>query len=313
MAPKKSINIDDSLDLSDFFSVVNSEKKKQKEEFNSIVGDLNIESIFEEVKTLKKKNKIKKNKEEKTLEAFENWLYSDKVKEKPIEEIQEIVEEVIEEVQEIVDDIVEEIETPEEEPTLIEKSLGLLAEPSDIKQQNDPLTPLDQKFATLDDLHKHYSTFLSRIQQQLSTLGGGGEYRFRYLDGLVGIKTNPGAYDGKFLQWNSTTNNAEFVNPNAVGITSIVSISGVTTYYQATNNDDYIGVNADVPVTIVLPQIPSYGKKLIVKDEGNKINLYNITVQAGAGTSVENDSSVIMTINHQSFTYFFNGNNWFLI
>jgi len=313
VAPKKSINIDDSLDLSDFFSVVNSEKKKQKEEFNSIVGDLNIESIFEEVKTLKKKNKIKKNKEEKTLEAFENWLYSDKVKEKPIEEIQEIVEEVIEEVQEIVDDIVEEIETPEEEPTLIEKSLGLLAEPSDIKQQNDPLTPLDQKFATLDDLHKHYSTFLSRIQQQLSTLGGGGEYRFRYLDGLVGIKTNPGAYDGKFLQWNSTTNNAEFVNPNAVGITSIVSISGVTTYYQATNNDDYIGVNADVPVTIVLPQIPSYGKKLIVKDEGNKINLYNITVQAGAGTSVENDSSVIMTINHQSFTYFFNGNNWFLI
>ena len=313
MAPKKSINIDDSLDLSDFFSVVNTEKKKKKEEFQSIVGDLNIESIFEEVKTLKKKNKIKKKKEEKTLEAFESWLYSDKVKEKPIEEVQEIVEEVIEEVQEIVDDIVEEIETPEEEPTLIEKSLGLLAEPSDIKQQNDPLTPLDQKFATLDDLHKHYSTFLSRIQQQLSTLGGGGEYRFRYLDGLVGIKTNPGAYDGKFLQWNSTTNNAEFVNPNAVGITSIVSISGVTTYYQATNNDDYIGVNADVPVTIVLPQIPSYGKKLIVKDEGNKINLYNITVQAGAGTSVENDSSVIMTINHQSFTYFFNGNNWFLI
>ena len=31
------------------------------------------------------------------------------------------------------------------------------------------------------------------------------------------------------------------------------------------------------------------------------------------GTSVENDSSVIMTINHQSFTYFYNGSNWFLI
>jgi hypothetical protein len=37
------------------------------------------------------------------------------------------------------------------------------------------------------------------------------------------------------------------------------------------------------------------------------------TIQAGAGTSVENDSSVIMTINHQSLTYFFNGNNWFII
>ena len=313
MAPKKPINIDDSLDLSEFFSLVNSEKKKKKEEFQSIVGDLNIESIFEEVKTLKKKNIIKKKKEEKTLQVFESWLYSDKVKEKPIEEVQEIVEEVIEEVQEIVENIVEEIETPQEEPTLIEKSLGLLAEPSNIKQQKDPLTPLDQKFATLDDLHKHYSTFLSRIQQQLSTIGGGGETKFRYLDDVIGIATNSGAYNQKFLQWNSSTNTAEFVDPNDVGGTTIINISGITTYYQASNVDDYIGVNADVPVTIVLPQIPSYGKKLIVKDEGNKIATYNITVQAGAGTSVENDSSVIMNINHQSFTYFFNGNNWFLI
>ena len=313
MAPKKPINIDDSLDLSEFFSLVNSEKKKKKEEFQSIVGDLNIESIFEEVKTLKKKNIIKKKKEEKTLQFFESWLYSDKVKEKPIEEVQEIVEEVIEEVQEIVENIVEEIETPQEEPTLIEKSLGLLAEPSNIKQQKDPLTPLDQKFATLDDLHKHYSTFLSRIQQQLSTLGGGGETQLKYLDDIVGIATNPTAYDQKFLQWNSSTNTAEFVDPNDVGGTTIINISGITTYYQASNVDDYIGVNADVPVKIVLPQIPSYGKKLIVKDEGNKIATYNITVQAGAGTSVENDSSVIMNINHQSFTYFFNGNNWFLI
>jgi predicted transcriptional regulator len=307
VAPKKPINIDDSLDLSEFFSLVNSEKKKKKEEFQSIVGDLNIESIFEEVKTLKKKNIIKKKKEEKTLQVFESWLYSDKVKEKPIEEVQEIVEEVIEEVQEIV----EELKEPKNE--LIKKSLGLLAEPSNIKQQKDPLTPLDQKFATLDDLHKHYSTFLSRIQQQLSTIGGGGETKFRYLDDVIGIATNSGAYNQKFLQWNSSTNTAEFVDPNDVGGTTIINISGITTYYQASNVDDYIGVNADVPVTIVLPQIPSYGKKLIVKDEGNKIATYNITVQAGAGTSVENDSSVIMNINHQSFTYFFNGNNWFLI
>ena len=94
---------------------------------------------------------------------------------------------------------------------------------------------------------------------------------------------------------------------------SIVSISGITTYYQATDVDDYIGVNADVPVIIQLPPSPITGKKIIVKDEGNKIATYNITVQAGAGTSVENDSSVIMTINHQSFTYFYNGSNWFLI
>jgi hypothetical protein len=261
-------------ELVDFFKTIKSAKKEQKEEFQELIGD----SFFEDfIKPLAKQYK------------------------------EEIPEEIISESL----NLEEEIEIREE--SLIEKSLGLLSEPSNTKQQKDPLTPLDQKFATLDDLQKHYSTFLSRIQQQLSTLGGGGETRLRYLDDIVGIATNSGAYNNKFLQWNSITNKAEFVDPNDVGGTTIVNISGTTNYYQASNVDDYIGVSADVPVTIVLPQIPSYGKKLIVKDEGNKIATYNITVQAGAGTSVENDSSVIMTTNHQSFTYFYNGNNWFLI
>jgi len=288
-------------ELSELFKLVAQEKKQKKEEFESLVGNLGLDSVFEEVSILKTKNKIKNKKGDKALKVFEDLLSSKKMEPN--------IEEKIEEIFEVVEQLQEELK----EPTLIEKSLGLLAEPSNIKVQQDPITPLDQKFATLDDLHKHYSTFLSRIQQQLSTLGGGGETRLRYLDDIVGIATNSGAYDSKFLQWNSTTNQAEFVDPNDVGGTTIVNISGITTYYQASNVDDYIGVNANVPVTIVLPQIPSYGKKLIVKDEGNKIATYNITVQAGAGTSVENDSSVIMTINHQSFTYFYNGSNWFLI
>jgi len=296
-----------SENLSDFFKLLAEDKRKKKEEFNSMVGDLGLDTLFNEFATLKKKEKEKKIQEEKTVKAFEKWLYSETPKEQE-QIIEDVIEESLEEVLEVLEDHKEE---PKEE--LIEKSLGLLAEPSNTKVQQDPLTPLDQKFATLDDLQKHYSTFLSRIQQQLSTLGGGGEYRFRYLDGLVGIKTNPSAYDGKFLQWNSTTNKAEFVNPNAVGITSIVSISGVTTYYQATDNDDYIGVNASVPVTIVLPTSPNTGKKIIVKDEGNNISTYSITVQSGIGKSVENDTSVIMSINHQSLTYFYNGSNWFLI
>jgi len=299
-----------SSELSDFFKLLAEDKKKKKEEFDSVVGDLGLDSLFSEVANLKKETKKKKVQEQKTVKAFEKWLYSETPKEQE-QIIEDVIEESLDEVLEVLEDHKEELEKPKEE--LIEKSLGLLAEPSDVKVQQDPITPLDQKFATLDDLQKHYSTFLSRIQQQISTLGGGGETRLRYLDDIVGIATNSGAYNNKFLQWNSTTNQAEFVDPNDVGGTTIVNISGITTYYQASNVDDYIGVNADVPVTIVLPQIPSYGKKLIVKDEGNKSATYNITVQAGAGTSVENDSSVIMTINHQSFTYFYNGSNWFLI
>ena len=300
--------VGDAVD--DFFSTISTGKKVIKEKKETLVGnsfdELFLSALTEEI-TPKKKKKVQ---EQKTVKAFEDWLYSETPK-KQEQVIEEVIENSLDEVLEVLDEYKEELEEPKED--LIEKSLGLLAEPSDVKQQNDPLTPLDQKFATLDDLKKHYKLFLSRIQQQLSTVGGGGEYRFRYLDGLVGIKTNPSAYDGKFLQWNSTTNKAEFVNPNAVGITSIVSISGVTTYYQATDNDDYIGVNASVPVTIVLPTSPNTGKKIIVKDEGNNISTYSITVQSGIGKSVENDTSVIMSINHQSLTYFYNGSNWFLI
>ena len=314
--------------VNDFFSTIAEGKKKIKEkekvkieETKSIIGEITLDSVFKEVVNLKKETKKKKVQEQKTIQAFQKWLYSDTPKEQE-EIIDDVIENSLDEVLEVLEDNKEELEefskTSEEvvvvdEPTLIEKSLGLLAEPSDVKQQNDPLTPLDQKFATLDDLQKHYSTFLSRIQQQLSTVGGGGETQLKYLDDIVGIATNPSVYDQKFLQYNHSIRKFEFVDPNDVGGTTIVNISGITTYYQASNVDDYIGVSADVPVTIVLPQIPSYGKKLIVKDEGNKIATYNITVQAGAGTSVENDTSVLMKINHQSFTYFYNGSNWFLI
>ena len=52
-------------DLSDFFKLVSEDKKKRKEKFDSIVGDLNLNSIFEEVASLKKENKIKKRKKKK--------------------------------------------------------------------------------------------------------------------------------------------------------------------------------------------------------------------------------------------------------
>jgi hypothetical protein len=263
-------------ELKDFFEAVSKEKKVQQQEVDELVST-SFDDFF--VKPLIEEVKPKKK----------------KVK-KPTPNKVEVTEERINEV-----------------PSLLERSLGLLAEPSNVKQQKDPLTPIDQKFATHQDLQKQYSTFLSRIQQQLSTLGGGGETRLRYLDDVVGIATNSGVYNGKYLQWNSTTNRAEFTDPSDAETTTTVSVTGITTYYQASNIDDYIGVSANVPVEISLPISPIVGKKIIVKDEGNKISTYNIIVTVGAGVSVENDTSVVMKINHQSFTYFYNGSNWFLI
>ena len=264
-------------ELSELFKLVAEDKKKKKEEFDSVVGDLGLDSLFNEFATLKKKEKEKKVEEEKkeesivgeisldsvfekvanlkketkkkkvqeqkTVKAFEKWLYSETPKEQE-QIIEDVIEESLDEVLEVLEDHKEELE----EPTLIEKSLGLLAEPSDVKVQQDPITPLDQKFATLDDLHKHYSTFLSRIQQQLSTIGGGGETRLRYLDDVVGIATNSNFYDDKFLQWNSTTNKSEFVTINSG------NISGISTGYYGnffdTTTQNVVGVNTYQPVRL---------------------------------------------------------------
>jgi len=112
---------------------------------------------------------------------------------------------------------------------LIEKSLGLLSEPSNVKQQNDPLTPLNKNFATLEDLNKHYNLLVSRIQQQLSTLGGGGESNLTYMD---------------------------------VPVTSVVTSS-----YTIKAQDYYIGVNYSGAVSITLPKADREGKVFVIKDE----------------------------------------------
>jgi hypothetical protein len=89
------------------------------------------------------------------------------------------------------------------EPEIIVKEVikeSILNEPPETKN-SDPLTPLDQNFVTLDQLQNHYRLFINRIQQQLSTLGGSGETKLKYLDDIVGIATNASAYNGKFLKY----------------------------------------------------------------------------------------------------------------
>ena len=72
-------------------------------------------------------------------------------------------------------------------------------EPPNVKN-SDPLTPLDQKFVSLDDFQKHYNLFLTRIQRQLSTLGGGGAVLVSDLDD---VETSTAKVDNKFLKYNA--------------------------------------------------------------------------------------------------------------
>ena len=291
--------------VDDFFSTISTGKKVIKEKKETLVGnsfdELFLSALTEEI-TPKKKKKVQ---EQKTVKAFEDWLYSETPK-KQEQVIEEVIENSLEEVLEVLEEHKEELEEPKEE--LIEKSLGLLAEPSDVKQQNDPLTPLDQKFATLDDLQKHYKLFLSRIQQQLSTLGGGGETRLEFLDD---VNRNSVKSDHKFLRYDAPSQ--KWIGAYAGEAPFISSTTYVTSAsYTITENDYYIGVNYAGAVTITLPTTVIQGTTYIVKDElgeaSKGTNRY-ITILPSGSDKIDGQDRAILAYNFGSLTFVYR-NGW---
>ena len=121
-----------------------------------------------------------------------------------IETVKEEIKEVLERLQldtleEKNKELVEKIAYLEETISEINKKKLLTEDnptlPGDADTNNsaDPLTPLNKKFATLDDLQNHYRLFINRIQQQIATIGGGGAGFIKDLDDVtfdVGIGTN---------------------------------------------------------------------------------------------------------------------------
>ena len=130
-------------------------------------------------------------------------------------------------------------ETPKDwtdEINRIYEEIEKLKELPVVTESSDPLVPLDQNFATLDDLQNHYKLFINRIQQQLSTIGGGGETQLKYLDDIVGIATNASAYDGKFLKYNHSIKKFEFETVS-VGVGNLQSLTDVDV---SNLNDGYL-------------------------------------------------------------------------
>jgi len=237
-----------SDDLRDFFSEISKSKKEKKRkleeaknELKSIVGDLGLDSLFEDFTNIKKEQIKKEKQQSKKLEAFEDFFSNiekpkpKKVVKKPIEEViekpaKEIVEKPIvteKEIEEISEEELEkEIEEVKEDVSLIEKSLGLLATTDN---NEDSSISLDKKFASFEEFQNHYVTLIQKIQQQLSTLGGGGEVNFKYLDDVT---WNGSDDNGKFLKYNSTTEKFEFATVSGGGgggeTTSIIAGDNVT-------------------------------------------------------------------------------------
>ena len=150
----------------------------------------------------------------------------------------------------------------------IKKKQSVLKEERIVEQIVKVESP-DKNFATLDDLQNHYRKFVTSIQQQLSTVGGGGETRLQYLDDITGIATNLSAYDGLFLKvdtsqpagkkfvfaeasggggstldavltagnTSSTGMSVGFITATAASFAGNVTVGGTITYEDVTNVD----------------------------------------------------------------------------
>ena len=124
----------------------------------------------------------------------------------------------------------------------------LLSEPPDVKQtaggQTDPLTPEDQKFATLEDLSNHYRLFINRIQVQMATMGGGGAGFIRDLDD---VEFDGTAGDNKLLIYDQSRSKwVGIASTSLSGTSALVNLTDVDTSnlgdgrflrYNASNND----------------------------------------------------------------------------
>ena len=93
-----------SGDLGEFFSLIGKAKQEKEDEFRSLVGDIDIDSIFKEAKKSVEEDKKKKIKEEKQAKALEAWLYAEpKVEDKKEEVNPEPEEEVVEEAEDTLE------------------------------------------------------------------------------------------------------------------------------------------------------------------------------------------------------------------
>ena len=151
-------------EVGEFIDVTNETVKRLEEKFSSKNETLG-QRLDESVEFLETKiSKIPKPK------FYEEELNKIRKELRNFESLREIVEQ-IQVNQEKIEDLQENYlltEPPEE--------------PENIGTGQDPLTPMDQKFATLKDLADHYRIFINRIQTQLSTVGGGGAGFVKDLD-----------------------------------------------------------------------------------------------------------------------------------
>ena len=163
-------------------------------------------------------------------------------------------------------------------------SEGLLNDPS---KNSDPLS---QNPVTLEQLKNHYQLLVGRLQEQLATLGGGGEVRLEFLDD---VDRTTAKTDGYFLQYQASTGkwigavgsgggvvgSAGTWGVDSVGINTVKNV-GIGT----TAKDGYkLYVEGDVRVTGIV----TIGSSSITLDGDNN------EIQVGSGVTLYGNTGII--------------------
>jgi len=198
-----------NTELQEFFSLIGKAKKEKDDEFKSLVGDINIDSLFTQVKESVEEDKKRKEKEHKKIQrqvkALESWLYSEpksKPKVKTIVEDSsfEIVDLILpkplkndEEIEKIAGDI---LNITDENDVEVEENVDSVEEVEKNEiQENDTVDhalKILEQIKTKEEVQENTKDpDILKIRRELEYLkniinaqGGGGEVRLEFLDDI---------------------------------------------------------------------------------------------------------------------------------
>ena len=259
---KKPENIGD---LGEFFNIIGKAKKQKEDEFRSVVGDINLDGIFDNLKEENKKIKKKKKKEKKQIEQLEKFLFEDvdkkeEPKKEEIPEDQEVPDEntkvgLTEKVEEVEEEIVAEVESEEiQENDHVDEAIKVLDKIVSSKEEISEETDYEL-------IKKEIKELRTLIHRNVNGTSGGGEVRLEFLDD---VDRDTAKVDGKFLKYDSSS--GKFVGASG-GAGS-----------QGLNDTLGIGNTSDIGMSVGVVTATSF--------VGNGVSLTGIVTSIVAGSNV---------------------------
>lgn len=102
------------------------------------------------------------------------------------------------------------------------------------------------------------------------------------------------------------------INANGGGIVDITSIDNTDSPYIVLSTDEYLSCDVSLGVlTIQLPNAPTTGRVIIIKDSAGNCAANNITVTTVGGVvTIDGGTSFVMNTNYESISVIFNGTSY---